>query len=219
MGYGDTRHTPVLVEEIIGLIGVRAEGYYCDATVGGGGFAQQLIDRLAGGKLVCLDTDPGAIENLRGRWEGDARVELVRANFSRISEVWKAGGWPSPDGIVYDLGFSSIQLEDAARGLSFQADSPLDMRLDPEEETATAAEIVNSWDVMDLSRLFWRHGETAGGRIARRIVKEREVSAIETTGRLAAIVSAAAGKKKARGIRRPRFFSRSGWLSTAKKSA
>jgi 16S rRNA (cytosine1402-N4)-methyltransferase len=201
LGNGESRHAPVLLKETIEMIGVRGEGTYCDATLGGGGFAQQFIDRLTTGKLIGLDRDRSAVEQLRERWRGDGRVILAHTNFSRIAEVWSDGKLPPPDAIVYDLGMSSIQLDDARRGLSFQADAPLDMRLDPEEAAPTAAEIVNTSDERELELLFREHGEFAARPIARRIVRERAVAPIETTGRLAAIVAGVV-KKKARDIRR-----------------
>lgn len=198
------RHVPVLAKEILEIVGIREDGIYCDATTGGGEFARQVIERLTTGKLIALDRDQAVVDRLGALWSGDARVELVRANFEKLQEVWEKGGWRGPDGLFYDLGMSSIQLDDAARGLSFRADGPLDMRLDPEEQVPTAADIVNTYAEDELVAVFREHGEYAAGRIVRRIMRERESSPIETTARLASIVAAAAGKKKQAGTPQPK---------------
>lgn len=192
MEYGQLRHEPVLAEEILEKLEVRGDGVYCDATLGGGGFSLQLKNRLTTGMLICLDRDPEAVENARALFAGDERVRVVHANFARIAEIWD---WPRPQGVVYDLGLSSIQLADPERGLSFQSDAPLDMRLDLAEPAPTAADIVNTYSQAELEKLFREYGEIAASRIARRIVEERRGEPIVATERLARIVCSAAKKK------------------------
>lgn len=195
MTYGSTRHVPVLLEEILQGLTIRADAYYCDGTLGGGGYTLQLMKRLTRGKVIAFDRDPGAIAHARTLLGDDPRYELVHANFDQMEERWIRSGWPAPMGVMYDLGLSSIQLEDPSRGFSFQAkDAPLDMRYDPDQEGPSAADIVNEWSEEELADLFFAHGERAGRRIARRIAAMRERAPIATAGRLAEIVAGAAGR-------------------------
>lgn len=195
MSYGSTRHVPVLLDEILQGLQIRADAYYCDATLGGGGYTLQLMKRLTRGRVISFDRDPGAIAHARALLGDDPRCELVHANFDQLEPRWEQGGWPAPMGIAYDLGLSSIQLEDPARGFSFLAtDAPLDMRFDPEQDGPSAADIVNGWSEEELANLFFEHGERAGRRIARRIASERDRAPIATAGRLADIAAAVAGR-------------------------
>ena len=195
MSYGEIEHEPVLVEEILENLNVRADGIYCDATLGGGGFSQQLIQRLTTGSLIALDRDPGAVAYARRRFAANSRVEVVHANFVELAAVWARGGWPPPHGIVYDLGLSSIQLDDPERGLSFRQPGPLDMRLDPAEAVPTAGDIVNTWPERELETLFREYGERAARRMSRAIVRSRATGPIEDTQALARILKAAGPRK------------------------
>jgi len=202
--YGETYHVPVLLEEILERLDIQSDAYYCDATLGGGGYTRQLMKRLNRGKVIAFDRDPSAIAHARDMLGEDPRYELVHANFSHMEEQWTAGGWPAPLGIMYDLGLSSIQLEDPGRGFSFQADAPLDMRYDTTDASApTAADIVNTAAEQDLVRMFFEHGEGKARRIARRIAAERERAPVETTNRLAGIVASATGSARGHTGRHP----------------
>jgi 16S rRNA (cytosine1402-N4)-methyltransferase len=191
-------HVPVLLQEAIEFLNVRRGGTYIDATVGLGGHSYEIAKRLgAPGHLIGLDKDPAALEKagvrLRTSDLGESereqadwpRVELRQASFASLAEVRGL----KADGILADIGVSSLQLDDAARGFSFQADGPLDMRMDPHSER-TAEQVVNHLDERELADVIYEFGEERRSRrIARAIVRSRPV---RTTAQLAEIVSAAA---------------------------
>jgi 16S rRNA (cytosine1402-N4)-methyltransferase len=193
VGRGEVGHVPVLLKEAIDFLAVRRGGTYIDATVGLGGHSLEIAKRLgAPGHLIGVDKDPNALGtallNLQPAEisEGDyPTVNLRKGSFTRIAEV-PAG---SVDGILADLGISSLQLSDAERGFSFQAEGPLDMRMDPVSEPS-AEQVVNQFDERELADLIYEFGEERRSRrIARAIVRSRP---IRTTAQLAAVVSAAA---------------------------
>jgi len=190
-------HTPVLLEEVLHWLRIRPEGTYIDATVGAGGHAVEIARRLTTGRLVGLDQDPQALELARERLrEFERQVTLVHASFSRIEEIVRRLNLPSADGVLADLGVSSMQLDSAERGFSFRFGGPLDMRMDPEAQM-TAAEIVNHRPEKELADLLYHFGEERDSRrIARAIVRARP---IRDTGHLATVV---AGARKARGRQR-----------------
>ena len=190
-------HTPVLLEEVLHWLRIRPEGTYIDATVGAGGHAVEIARRLTTGRLVGLDQDPQALELARERLrEFERQVTLVHASFSRIEEIVRRLNLPSADGVLADLGVSSMQLDSAERGFSFRFGGPLDMRMDPEAQM-TAAEIVNHRPEKELADLLYHYGEERDSRrIARAIVRARP---IRDTGHLATVV---AGARKARGRQR-----------------
>ncbi|PDO11184.1 MAG: 16S rRNA (cytosine(1402)-N(4))-methyltransferase [Candidatus Reconcilbacillus cellulovorans] len=194
------RHETVMREEAVEGLAVRPGGVYVDCTVGGAGHSEAIAERLAGrGLLVGIDRDAEALafagERLR-RFGGF--VQLVKANFRdlenvllRVPGVPKIGGTPQVDGVLYDLGVSSPQFDEAERGFSYRFDAELDMRMDREQEL-TAKDIVNRWDEAELARIFREYGEERfAGRIAAAIVRERARAPIETTGRLAELVKEA----------------------------
>jgi 16S rRNA (cytosine1402-N4)-methyltransferase len=195
----NAQHTPVLVEETIHWLAMKPGGLYVDATVGLGGHAVEIARRLgAGGLLVGLDRDSEAIEIARGRLqEFGEKVTLVHTSFSRIGEVFAERRLPPADGVVADLGVSSLQLDAGERGFSFRARGPLDMRMDQSaarEESQIAAEIVNRADEKELADLLYRFGEERDSRrIARAIVRARP---IRDTEHLATVV---AGVRRTRG--------------------
>jgi 16S rRNA (cytosine1402-N4)-methyltransferase len=182
-------HVPVLLKEAIDFLAIKRGGTYIDATVGLGGHSYEIAKRLgAPGHLIGLDKDPAALEAARARliFEEDApEITLLHSSFA---EVGKRFG-TKVDGLLADIGVSSLQLNDAARGFSFQAEGPLDMRMNPQAEL-TAEQVVNQVDEVTLADLIYEFGEERRSRrIARAIVRSRPV---RTTAQLADVVSAAA---------------------------
>jgi 16S rRNA (cytosine1402-N4)-methyltransferase len=189
-------HVPVLLKEAIDFLAIRRGGTYLDATVGLGGHSYEIAKRLGRpGHLIGLDKDPAALEIARQRLGGAGvapatgdwpEIILLHRSFAHIAQ----GQAPSAvDGILADLGMSSLQLNDAARGFSFQAEGPLDMRMNPQDER-TAEQVVNHIDERELADVIYEFGEERRSRrIARAIVRSRP---IRTTAQLADVVSAAA---------------------------
>jgi len=187
-------HIPVLLREVVEALRVHVGGHYIDCTVGGGGHAAAILEKSSpAGKLLGIDADPKAIEVARGRLERYGRaVTLVNENFDHLEEICSRLGFRPVHGILFDLGMSSLQLENASRGFSFQLESPLDMRFSPSQEL-TAAEIVNSLPEEELAYLIERYGEERRSRrIARYIVQNRPLN---TTLELARVVEMAVGKR------------------------
>jgi 16S rRNA (cytosine1402-N4)-methyltransferase len=164
----------VLVREVMEFLNVRPEGTYIDATLGAGGHAAEILGRLTSGRLLGLDRDPRALELARGRLAGfGEKLMTQHGNFAQIDALHAASGLAPVDGILADLGLSSMQLSDAARGFSFSQPGPLDMRMDPGSET-TAADIVNYASERELADILFQLGEERHSRrIARAIVKAR----------------------------------------------
>ncbi len=186
-------HTPVLAAEVTRWLRIRPAGTYVDATVGVGGHALEILKQLTTGRLLGMDRDPQALEIARERLKAYQRqVILVQAAFSSIDEVTRAHNLPAVDGVVADLGVSSLQLDRAERGFSFRWAGPLDMRMDPAAEL-TAEEIVNHWPEKDLADLLFRNAEERGSRrIARAIVRARP---LRDTAHLATVVAGALRKR------------------------
>ena len=182
-------HVPVLLHESLEYLNVRPDGIYIDATLGGGGHAEAILRKLGQGKLLGIDRDPAALARARTRLdEFGEKVMLQQGNFADIDALHTASGLPPADGVLADFGMSSWQLDDAARGFSFEKPGPLDMRMDP-SSPLTAAEIVNQSRERDLADLIFRLGEERHSRrIARAIMKARP---IDTTTKLALVVSRA----------------------------
>ncbi len=195
---GQEPHQPVLYQEIIHALKPKPGGNYVDGTLGAGGHAWGILQASEpGGRLLGLDLDPVALaiagEKLAAFGE---RAILRQASFATLQEQLNEVGWESVDGILLDLGLSSMQLDTPARGFSFQADAPLDMRFDPRNPT-TAADLVNTLQEKDLAGLLYEFGEERRSRqIARAIVRQRP---IRTTKELADIV-ARANRSSKRGI-------------------
>jgi 16S rRNA (cytosine1402-N4)-methyltransferase len=182
-------HTPVLVEEVLQWLDVKPSGIYVDATLGAGGHSAEIAKRLTSGRLISLDQDERALalarENLKP-WKD--RVTLVKSAFSRIAEVAQELGIPKVDGVLADLGVSSMQLDQSARGFSFREAGPLDMRMDAEGEL-TADEIVNQWSEKEIADLLYREAdEHDSRRIAKAIVRARP---LRDTAHLATTVAGA----------------------------
>ncbi len=182
-------HISVLLEETVdGAFGEKS-GVYADLTTGGGGHSYELarrLDRENGGRLICFDQDNEALEAAGKRLEG-LPVTFVKENFRNLSAVLDKLGIDKLDGIIADLGVSSHQLDDAARGFSYKADAPLDMRMS--SEGLSAKDVVNEYDFEELKRILYEYGEEKfAPKIASGIVAAREKSPIETTGELADII-------------------------------
>jgi 16S rRNA (cytosine1402-N4)-methyltransferase len=194
-GASEFGHVPVLLQPAIEFLAVRRGGTYIDATLGWGGHSSEIARRLGReGRLIGFDKDPAALQQARQRLANPPaeiasdwpQIELVHASFADVAEHVAAA---STDGLLADLGMSSMQLQDAARGFSFQAEGPLDMRMDPQSDL-TAEQVVNRFDERELADAIYEFGEERRSRrIARAIVRARP---IHTTRQLAEVISAAA---------------------------
>lgn len=190
-------HMPVLLQETTAALKIERGGRYVDCTVNGGGHAAAIIEESApGGQLLGIDADPRALKLARDKFKShDSDVILVNENFRYLESICTRFGFRPINGIVFDLGMSSIQLEDPGRGFSFQHESPLDMRFSP-GQTLTAADIVNSYSETELANILEKYGEEWRSRqIAKRIVKNRP---IETTTELAKIIERVVGGARGR---------------------
>jgi len=173
-------HKPALLEESIEGLNIKDSGIYVDATFGGGGHANVILERLKIGKLYVFDQDLDALKNSTE----NKNLNTIHANFRHMKEELNAKGITKVDGILADLGISSHQIDTPGRGFSTRFDSPLDMRMNT-TETQTAADIVNSYTVSKLTLIFSEYGEIANAhRLAHAIVKAREEKTIHTTGEL-----------------------------------
>ena len=190
-----SEHIPVLLEEVLQLLNPQSGGTFIDATVGAGGHAAAILDRtLPGGRLLALDQDEDALELARQRLRGEgSRAVFRHANFSEIANVANEEGFLNVDGVVADLGVSSMMLDQPERGFSFQSDGPLDMRMDRSQST-TASDIVNRMRERELADLIYEYGEERRSRpIARSIVRFRPH---HTTGNLVRAIEAVSGKRR-----------------------
>ncbi|MFC4778474.1 16S rRNA (cytosine(1402)-N(4))-methyltransferase RsmH [Paenibacillus sp. GCM10023252] len=192
------QHITVLMEEAVDGLAIKPNGIYVDCTLGGAGHSERIASRLGeGGRLIAFDQDDLALDNARIRLAPYMdKVTLVKSNFryleSRLREcdVPMKDGVPQVDGILFDLGVSSPQLDEADRGFSYNHDAPLDMRMD-RDTGLTAQEIVNEWEERDISRILHNYAEEKFARsIARKIVEARGKGPIETTGELVELIKA-----------------------------
>ncbi len=185
-------HYSVLLNESIDGLNIKPDGIYVDCTLGGAGHSSVILSKLnENGHLYAFDQDRIAIENaeaMLATYIEKGMVTLIKANFRNIKEELETLGVYGVDGILYDLGVSSPQLDQAERGFSYRYDAPLDMRMDQEQEL-TARVIVNEWPFGELVKIFYRYGEEKFSKqIARKIEKTRETQPIETTGELVEII-------------------------------
>lgn len=190
-------HEPVMLEECISALQVQRGGRYVDCTVGGGGHAAAILEESSpGGRLIGIDADSHAIRVARGKLKPYGKdAILVNENFKYLENICTRHGFSPVNGVLFDLGMSSLQLEEAGRGFSFRQDSPLDMRFSDRQEL-TAADIVNTYPEVELARLLYRYGEEQRNRqIARCIVERRP---LETTQELARVVEQAVGGTRGR---------------------
>jgi len=193
-------HQSVMLEETVDLLSVRADGVYVDGTLGSGGHAEAILERLGpGGMLYGVDRDREALERSGKRLARfGRRFRALHGNYAALDQLLAGVGVDAVDGVLMDFGVSSDQLDTAARGFSFMQDGPLDMRMD-QSRGMTAAEVVNTFAEAELSTLIWRLGEERDARlIARRLVERRAQSPLTTTGELAALIEAAKGGRRGR---------------------
>lgn len=187
------KHTSVLLEQTVAALVTDTAGTYVDCTLGGGGHAAAIAAKLdAAGRYIGIDQDPAAVQAGRERLKAAAcRVDIVRGNFSGLGSILEELGINKVDGVLFDLGVSSHQLDIAERGFSYMQDGPLDMRMNPAGELS-AREVVNEYSEARLAKLIFDYGEERWARkIARMIVGAREAGPIRTTGELADIIKRA----------------------------
>ena len=185
-------HRPVLLDECIQGLNIRPDGIYLDGTLGRAGHSREIARRLTTGRLICVDRDQAALDAAQDRladWMD--RVTLVHSNFDQVADILDDLGIAGADGMLFDLGVSSPQLDDGSRGFSYMADAPLDMRMD-RSEGLTAADIVNQWSQEELRRILFQYGEErCAPQIAAAIVRRREEKPIETTLELVDVIKSA----------------------------
>ncbi len=192
------RHTPVLLAECLEYLHLETQHTFVDATLGGAGHSLQAARLIGqGGTLIGIDQDDAALAAAKARLEAipsdeRPRLELCKGNFGDLDELLLSVEVPGIDAILFDLGVSSVQIDTPSRGFSFKEDGPLDMRMDPGIQTLNAAEIVNTYNAADLTRIIRGNSdEKWASRIAQFIVSARESKSIETTGELVEIIKAA----------------------------
>lgn len=185
-------HITVLLHEAVEGLDIKEKGIYVDCTLGGAGHSRAILDRLQGGVLIAIDQDDAALANAKDKLQSEInRVHLVKSNFARLGEILDELGYETVDGVLFDLGVSSPQLDEAERGFSYQNDAPLDMRMDQTQEL-TAYTIVNSWDEEEIARILFEYGEEKFSRkIARKIVERRSKEPIRTTEELVEVIKEA----------------------------
>lgn len=194
-GVGPLQHVPVMLGEAVEGLSVQPGGRYLDGTFGRGGHAREVLSRLGpDGRLLLMDRDPQAIASAQAEFAGDPRVSIRHANFSSMAE------WDETvaglDGVLLDLGVSSPQLDEAARGFSFMADAPLDMRMDT-SQGESAADFLAHASEQEITEVLWNFGEERHGRrIARAIVADRETTPFTRTAQLAALIERVAGRRE-----------------------
>ena len=187
------QHKSVLLQECIDALNIRPDGIYLDGTLGGAGHSSQIARRLTeGGRLIGVDRDRTALAAAKERLAPYAdRVTLVHSNFAEIDAILDSLGIPAVDGMLFDLGVSSPQLDDTSRGFSYMADAPLDMRMD-KDDVLTAGEVVNTWPQGELRRILYDYGEERyAPQIAAAICRAREKAPVETTLELVDIIRSA----------------------------
>lgn len=185
-------HKSVLLHECIDALAIKPDGIYLDGTLGGAGHSFEIVKRLTTGRLIGVDRDRVALAAAQERLHDYLpRVTLVHSNFSELDRILAELQVPAVDGMLFDLGVSSPQLDDALRGFSYMADAPLDMRMD-RDDPLTAGEIVNRWQQEELRRILYEYGEERyAPQIAAAIVRNREKKPIETTLELVDIIRGA----------------------------
>jgi 16S rRNA (cytosine1402-N4)-methyltransferase len=190
-------HIPVLAAETITFLQPELGGVFIDATLGMGGHSAMILKACAENRLIGIDQDAEAISYAKEKLNAfGERFRSVQANFSAVKNVWQQSGWEKPAGILADLGVSSLQFDSAERGFSFRFDAPLDMRMNPQADTETAADLLAALPEAEIARIIYEYGEERGSRkIARWIVERRDRGeAVKTTGQLAELVARALKK-------------------------
>ena len=185
-------HKSVLLDECIEALNIRPDGVYVDGTLGRAGHSREIVQKLTTGRLICIDRDMAANDAAKERlapWM--ERVTLVHGNFADLGEVLREKEIAGVDGMLFDLGVSSPQLDDASRGFSYMQDAPLDMRMD-KTAALTAYEVVNAWSYEELRRILFEYGEERyAPAIAKAIVRARETRPVETTLELVDLIKSA----------------------------
>ena len=185
-------HKSVLLNEVIENLMIQPDGIYVDGTLGRAGHSKEIVQKLTTGRLICIDRDMAAIDAAKERlapWM--ERVTLVHGNFADLGEVLREMDVTGVDGMLFDLGVSSPQLDDASRGFSYMQDAPLDMRMD-KSAALTAYEVVNAWSYEELRRILFEYGEERyAPAIAKAIVRARETRPVETTLELVDLIKGA----------------------------
>ena len=186
------RHVSVLLEECIENLNIRPDGIYVDGTLGLGGHSYEIASRLREGRLIGIDRDPSAIERAGKRLEPFRdRITLVHGNFGDVAQILDELGIAGVDGMLFDLGVSSPQLDEAERGFSYMLEAPLDMRMDS-TAALSAYEVVNTWSEERLNRILWDYGEERyARRITAAILAAREKAPIQSTAELVEIIRGA----------------------------
>ena len=180
-------HIPVLFNETIDSLNIKPDGIYVDGTAGGGGHSEAILKKLTTGKLISIDQDPDAIKAVTERLKNYPGSIILRGNFADMKSLCASVGITEIDGALMDIGVSSYQLDNPERGFSYHNDAPLDMRMS--KEGLSAADIVNTYTWQQIAEILSRYGEEKFAvPIAKNIVKEREISPIETTLQLSEIV-------------------------------
>ena len=197
-------HNPVLLKECIEGLNIRPEGCYVDGTLGRAGHSREIARRLTTGHLYCIDRDEAALEAAKDRlapWMD--RVTLIHGNFTDLDALLESAGAPPADGMLFDFGVSSPQLDDPERGFSYMHDAPLDMRMD-RSESLTARTVVNEWPQEELKRILYDYGEERyAPAIAAAICRKREEEPIETTFQLVEVIRSAMPAKALREKQHP----------------
>ena len=193
MNHTEFHHVSILLHECLDALEIKPDGVYMDATLGGAGHSLRIAERLGeGGRLICIDRDDAALANAETRLAPvRSRVTLAKSDFRRLDEVLVEQGLAGADGILFDLGVSSPQLDEAERGFSYMQDAPLDMRMD-RQQALTAYDVVNGWSREDIRRILFEYGEERyAPLIAAAIERRRAEKPIETTGELVEIIRGA----------------------------
>ena len=183
-------HTTVLLKEAVDGLNIKSDGIYVDCTLGGAGHSSLILSKLGeDGKLFAFDQDETAIAHAKEKLaEYGDRLEIIKSNFLNLKEELESRGIDKVDGVLYDLGVSSPQLDTPERGFSYHHDAPLDMRMDNEADVS-AYDVINHWAWEDLVRIFFRYGEEKFSKqIARKIEAARQVKPIETTAELVELI-------------------------------
>lgn len=201
------KHITVLLNEAVDGLNIKPDGTYVDCTLGGGGHSGLILSKLSeNGKLYSFDQDITAINFNKDKFKEEnelGKINFIKSNFRNISEELNKRNILGVDGILYDLGVSSPQFDNADRGFSYNYDAPLDMRMD-QSQSLTARDVVNDWSYEQLVRIFFRYGEEKFAKsIARRIEKVRQQTPIETTGQLVDLIKEAIPAKARRKGRHP----------------
>ena len=200
----EAKHVSVLLNECIENLNIKPSGIYLDGTLGMGGHSYQIASRLTTGRLICIDRDETAIERAGKRLAPFAdKITLVHGNFCDAAQILDSLNIPEVDGMLFDLGVSSPQLDETWRGFSYMHDAPLDMRMDQSRPTS-AADVVNGYSEQELTRILFEYGEERfAPRIAREICRARESAPLRTTAELSELVKNAIPKKAREGGHHP----------------